>query len=191
MCGRYYVDDDTAKEIRRLVRKVENKLKRSGDVRPSQQANVIVGEKTDLLLTEMTWGFPKFSGSGLLINARAETALERKMFRNSMLHRRCIIPARGFYEWDRDKNKATFTRKDGSLLYLAGFYDMFQEIDRFVIITVNANESVRPVHDRMPLVLEEEELEDWVWDDRFMETALRKTPAFLHKEQRYEQQSLF
>ena len=52
---------------------------------------------------EMSWGFPQYQKKGLLINARAETALERKMFRDSVLHRRCIIPAKQFYEWDQGR----------------------------------------------------------------------------------------
>ena len=56
-----------------------------------------------LMAEEMSWGFPQYQKKGLLINARAETALERKMFRDSVLHRRCIIPAKQFYEWDQGR----------------------------------------------------------------------------------------
>lgn len=61
-----------------------------------------------------------------------------------------MIPAAGFYEWSRQKEKNTFYRKDGKPLYLAGFYDRFDKEDRFVILTTVANASMRPVHDRMP-----------------------------------------
>ena len=54
----------------------------------------------------MAWGFPRFDGKGLLINARAESAMERKTFRNSVQHRRCIIPAKSFYEWDKAKKSS-------------------------------------------------------------------------------------
>ncbi len=80
------------------------------------------------------------------------------MFRDSVLHRRCIIPAKHFYEWDSDKNKVTFLRKDKSVLYMAGFYNCFQGEDRFIIITTQANTSVQKVHNRMPLILEDKEL---------------------------------
>ena len=140
---------------------------------------------------EMKWGFPQYQKKGLVINARAETVLERNMFRESVRRRRCIIPAGQYYEWDAQKNKVTFSGQDQPVLYLAGFFDRFQDGDHFVILTTAANASVSPVHDRMPLILEKEELESWIYDDAFLEFALRKVPAKLQKSQEYEQQTLF
>ena len=193
MCGRYYVDDDTAREIEKVVREVDEKLRRErrGDIYPSQSAAVITGRKSHLLAEEMAWGFPQYQKKGLLINARAETVLERKMFRDSVLHRRCIIPAKHFYEWDSDKNKVTFLMEDQSAIFMAGFYNRFQDEDRFTILTIQANESVSPVHHRMPLILDRNELENWVYDDTFLEFALHKTPPQLERRQEYEQQNLF
>ena len=193
MCGRYYVDDDTAREIEKVVREVDKKLRRerSGDIYPSQSAAVITGRKSYLLAEEMAWGFPQYQKKGLLINARAETVLERKMFRDSALHRRCIIPAKHFYEWDADKNKVTFMREDQPAIFMAGFYNRFQDEDRFIILTTQANGSVSPVHHRMPLILYRNELENWVYDDIFLEFSLHKTPPQLERRQEYEQQNLF
>ena len=193
MCGRYYVDDDTAREIEKVVREVDKKLRRerSGDIYPSQSAAVITGRKSYLLAEEMAWGFPQYQKKGLLINARAETVLERKMFRDSALHRRCIIPAKHFYEWDVDKNKVTFMREDQPAIFMAGFYNRFQDEDRFIILTTQANGSVSPVHHRMPLILDRNELENWVYDDIFLEFSLHKTPPQLERRQEYEQQNLF
>ena len=206
MCGRFYVDEETVREIERVVRGVDLRMRkmRTGDIYPSQSAGILTySQKKNLLLVgtavenspafelkEMHWGFLPYQKKGLLINARAETALERKTFRDSVLHRRCIIPAKHFYEWDSDKNKAVFFREGRSALYMAGFYNKFQDEDRFIILTTQANASVSPVHDRMPLVLEDGELEDWIYDDKFTEYALHKTPPNLLREQEYEQQSL-
>ena len=60
-----------------------------------------------------------------------------------------------------------------------------------MILTTQANASVSPVHNRMPVVLDESELEDWVYDDKFTECVLHKIPPKLWREQEYEQQSLF
>ena len=206
MCGRFYVDEGTAREIERVVRGVDLRMQkmRMGDIYPSQSAGILTySQQKNLLsagsatenspafeLKEMHWGFLQYQKKGLLINARAETALDRKTFRGSVLHRRCIIPAKHFYEWDSDKNKVTFFREDRSALYMAGFYNRFQDEDRFIILTTQANTSVSPVHDRMPLVLEDNELEDWIYDDKFTEYALHKIPCNLFREQEYEQQSL-
>lgn len=192
MCGRYYVDDETAREIERIIREVGQKLpKQTGDICPSVSAAVLTGQKEHLTAEMMKWGFLQPQRSGLLINARAETALERRTFRDSVLHRRCIIPAKHFYEWDKTKNKVSFYRKDQPVLFMAGFYNYFQDGNRFIILTTQANASVLPVHDRMPLILEKKELEDWIYDDRFLDFALHKTPPMLEKYQEYEQQSLF
>lgn len=192
MCGRY-VGLVSESEIEDVVREAEGKLNaiRGGDVCPSQSSIVVTGKKPYLTAEEMMWGFPQYQKKGLLINARSETVLERKMFRDSVLRRRCIIPARKFYEWDREKNRVLFSREDQSVMYFAGFYNCFQEQDRFVILTTEANGSVISVHPRMPLILEKEELENWIYDDRFTEFALHKVPVSLNRWQEYEQQSLF
>ena len=108
MCGRFYVDEGTAREIERVIRGVDLQLQkmRTGDIYPSQSAGILAcrsrqknpllagpaAEKSPALeLTEMHWGFPQYQKKGLLINARAETALERKTFRESVLHRLSLI----------------------------------------------------------------------------------------------------
>ena len=216
MCGRYYVDDETAREIRRLVLKLDQRFQGRSDqnmtqeaaqkmdagslhgpaagfiaVFPSQKAMVINGKEHHLEAEQMIWGFPRFDGKGLLINARAETAVERRTFRESVLHRRCVIPAKGFWEWNKSKEKFSFERQDSQVMFMAGCYDCFDGQDRFVILTTEANPSVKPVHDRMPLILERSELEDWVTDDSTAEYFLHKTPALLEREAEYEQMSLF
>lgn len=192
MCGRYYVDDDTAKEIKKLVRRIDADLSRvhSGDVYPSHSAMVLTGKSSHLSANTMQWGFPKYQQKGLIINARAETVREKKTFQDSIFHRRCIIPAKHYYEWDSAKTKVTFSKSDRPVLYMAGFYQLFPDGEHFVILTTEANESVRAVHDRMPLILEQQELEDWIYDDRSLDTLLRKVPVCLDKYQDYEQQTL-
>lgn len=193
MCGRYFADEAVFDEIEKIACGIDGNIQERpmGDICPSQAAVVLIGKNQGLYAEEMVWGFPQYHQKGLIINARAETVLERKMFRDSVLHRRCIIPAGHFYEWDSDKNKAVFLRKDRPVLYMAGFYSHFEDGDRFIIITTQANDSVSRVHDRMPLILEENELEAWVYDDRFLDFALHRTPVELQKHQEYEQLSLF
>ena len=193
MCGRFYIDDHTIKEIANVAPETNDAFWKGkcGDIYPSQSSLVITGRTVHLSAEEMKWGFPQYQKKGLVINARAETVLERNMFRESVRRRRCIIPAGQYYEWDAQKNKVTFSGQDQPVLYLAGFFDRFQDGDHFVILTTEANASVSPVHDRMPLILEKEELESWIYDEAFLEFALLKVPAKLQKSQEYEQQTLF
>lgn len=193
MCGRYYVDDETAKEIEKLVRYLDRKLRfhNTGDVYPSQKAGVLCGKEGHLSFRHMDWGFPGYEGKGLLINARAETVLKRKTFQNSILYRRCIIPAKGFYEWNKEKEKFTYERKDMPVLFMAGCYNRYQEKDHFIILTTEANSSVAAVHNRMPLILEPDELEGWVFDDKETKYFLKKVPVLLKNSTDYEQMRLF
>lgn len=123
-------------------------------------------------------------------NARAESVMERSAFHNGIRYHRLLIPASGFYEWNAQKECSTFTRGDGQALYMAGFCDWFEGERRFVILTTAANDSMLKVHDRMPLILEQEQIPDW-FDDTRLETILRQTPVMLHRETEYEQLSLF
>ena len=195
MCGRYYMDDETRREIRRLVLKLDQKICSESDqtaaVFPSQKATVITGRGRHLEAEQMLWGCPRFDSRGILINARAETAMERHTFRESVLHRRCVIPAKGFWEWNRSKEKFSFERTDSQVLFMAGCYDCIDGQNRFVILTTEANFSVKPVHDRMPLILERNELESWVTDDNAVEYFLHKTPTLLERDVEYEQICLF
>ena len=143
MCGRYYIDDTTAREVEKAVGRLDGKLDMTGgDVLPSQGAAVLRGQRGRLTADVMTWGFPGIDKGKLLINARAESALEKKTFRESMLHRRCIIPARGFYEWDRSRTKFSYERKDAPVLFMAGCYDLYEDEERFVILTTEARGNV-------------------------------------------------
>ena len=193
MCGRYYVDDETAREIEKLVRDLDRRLKmeRTGDVFPSQNAIILKGEGNHLAAEQMKWGFPGFEKGKLLINARAESVLERRTFQDSVQHRRCIIPARGFYEWNKSREKFSYERKDAPVLFMAGCYNWYEDQERFVVLTTEANPSVAPVHNRMPLILEPEELKDWVLDDGATEYLLHKTPVLLEAHAEYEQMRLF
>jgi putative SOS response-associated peptidase YedK len=144
----------------------------------------------------MSWGFPNWKGSGVIINARAETAMEKSLFRTPLLTHRLVIPSTGFYEWTHPKDKTPkekylLRRPDDPMLYMAGFYNLFKAPDgtyeeRFVILTTAANESISPLHDRMPVILDPDERESWLRDlgrvDRLLtrggpKLTLTKIPA--------------
>ena len=196
MCGRFYSDDDTAREIEKTIRMVDEKLKMeryNKDIHPTEPAPVISYQQGSLFAAEKKWGFPGFDSGKVIINARSESVLEKKMFRESVMKRRLIIPASGFYEWNRKKEKVTFTSalKEQPILFMAGFYNRFEDGDRFVILTTGANDSMADVHERMPLLLKHQELEEWLRDDRRLEEFLHSEPHGLKRKMEYEQQTLF
>ena len=139
----------------------------------------------------MAWGFPRFDGKGLIINARAESVRERPAFRDSVEQRRCVIFARGFYEWNRSREKFSYEREDAPVLFMAGCFSRWEDGGHFVIITTAANSSVALVHDRMPLILEPEEVKQWIQDAGAAWSLLKKTPVLLASGTEYEQLRLF
>ena len=193
MCGRYCIDSDIVDEIEKVVHDIEQRVRQkhfAGDIFPTNAAPIIEKLEHRLKLDICKWECPLSQGKNLVINARTESVMDKPSFRNGILYHRILIPASGFYEWNRLKEKNVFSRYDAPVLYMAGFCDWFADERRFVILTTAANESMRKVHDRMPLILEKNQLTDW-FDDSKMEEILHQAPVQLKREAEYEQQSLF
>lgn len=196
MCGRYYFDRETEMETARIARIRRRafqggiRSRQPGDIRPAMEAPVLVAGAEGLEMAFMRWGFPRYRGPGLVINARAESAADRPLFSRSLESRRCVIPAGRFYEWNRDRERVTFWYPDRKILYMAGLYSLYQEEERFVILTREANDSVRDIHDRMPLILEPEELDAWTGREEEALALLDKALPALSRRQEYEQLSL-
>lgn len=190
MCGRYYLDREVEGDLRRLMG-VTVPVTETGDILPSMNAPVIRGREEKLLPDIMRWGFPGRAKGQLIINARSETALEKKTFEDSVRNRRCVIPARSFYEWDRDRNRAVFTLEKSRTIFLAGFYKMFELENRFIILTTAANESMIMTHPRMPLMIGENDIKDWIFDDTAVRDFLDASMPQLTKTQEFEQMRFF
>ena len=162
MCGRYFIDSGEPTMGTMLSALSPETPIHGGEVFPSNMAPVITrhGE-----LTTMLWGFPRFDGKGLIINARSETAAEKHMFRAPMQYGRCLIPASWYFEWEQSgtaKIKHAI-RTPEPVLYLAGLSR--QERDgqhHFVILTRPACASIRYIHDRMPVIFQPALHDPWL-----------------------------
>ena len=130
--------------IREAVRKAGAQAPRD-EVFPSDGAPVLVLREGKVVPAVMGWGFPGMQGGRNVINARAETAEERPMFRDGVAARRCVVPATGFYEWDADKRRYLFRMPARTELYMAALYGVFGGEARYCILTTQANASVAPV----------------------------------------------
>ena len=133
----------------------------------------------------LRWGLVPFwskepGGKRPLINARAEGIETKPSFRGPIRHRRCIVPASGFYEWRREGSgkQPYFVRPAAAEVFaLAGIWDHWEGkqgevIESVAIITTSANELMRPIHDRMPVILEEEDAAEWIESTTKLEKAL-------------------
>jgi putative SOS response-associated peptidase YedK len=186
MCGRYNFTVEQSDEILEILEKLNAKFQgkeaRMGEVFPTNLSPILIEERKEVSPVLSAWGFPKFDQKGVIINARAETAFEKKTFRDSLVNRRCIIPSTGFYEWDSEKKKYLFRIEGTNALYMAGMYTNYGEELRYVILTTEANESMKEVHSRMPLVIPKNEIATWIMDNGATSEILRRVPPLLIRE---------
>ena len=173
MCGCFFWKKKKQKEVEEELNITESSLKDSieGDISPgtspiiiAKSNNLSVQENNDIEITNMFWGIPS-KDNKLIINARAESVLEKPIFYDGIRKNRCVIPAINFYELDNNKIKVTFAKKDNSIFYLAGFYVKKSDKNSFVILTTKANDSVSSVHPRMPLFFEANQVRNWIFAD--------------------------
>ena len=115
-----------------------------------------------------------------VIDGCAETVTEKSVFRRSIAFQRCVIPATGFYEWDAAKHKYFF-QMPGQPIYLAGIYDTINGENCFIILTTASNDSVAPIHDRMPLLLSHEQVRPWLVDAGAALELLCSRPPLLQR----------
>lgn len=192
MCARYYIGDDMEDRIReKLGIDVPEGVFRAGDVHPAEPAPVLTQGGDSFAISTAVWGFlTPWNPGKIIINARSETAEEKRMFAPAIRNGRCALPADAFYEWDKEKQKASFRRKDGELLFLGGCLSPSGDGNRFVILTESAGNRLFGVHDRMPLILTAENLGKWLdRSDAWREIFSDARPLLsVHRD--YEQQRL-
>lgn len=189
MCGRFDVDQSN-REIDRLVAQLRasGREVKLGEIFPTNPALALALRDGAPAPEAMIWGFPRWDGKGVVFNARAESAMQKPLFKKSLAERPAVIPASGFYEWrenpqTRRKDRFRFTDPDAPLLYLAGFWNIFPEEDfaRFTILTTQANPSMRAYHHRMPALVKAGEIEAWLNGENRAEVLARE-PFAVHAE---------
>lgn len=187
MCSRYHIGENG---IRWLARYGWKEPLAAGDVRPQDSAPVLVARSGRFSVAWMRWGMKHPETGGLVINAREETAAARPMFSAGLANCRCILPADQFYEWDAGKQKVTFRPPGNGLLYLCGLYRREEDGAHFVILTKPADAVMKPVHDRMPVMVEEKDLGAWL-ADASRTSSLPQSEVPLERIQPVEEFSLF
>src|SRR5215471_1746180 len=169
MCGRFTVR--TARHVKLDgVHNSDLPFEARYNIAPGQEVLVVADLGKGLELIKLVWGLiPAWSTDGKgLINARAETLETKPSFSDSFQKRRCLIPADGFFEWKRT-GRATqpyyFQLQDESQFAFAGIWDRWgtrEPVTSCAIITTTANETLQPIHDRMPVILSPESYEVWL-----------------------------
>ena len=169
MCGRFLLESEVDALVARYNAEYSLDVYKSGEIFPSENPITVVNKNNKNVLKAMKWGFPMKGSKRLIINARSETALEKPMFKSSLLERRCIVPANAFFEWREDKSKKIKHRigkNHADIFSMAGIYNIFNDekntYGAFTILTLNATGAIRSIHYRMPLILNKEEEELWL-----------------------------
>ena len=208
MCGRYAASrrpDDLVVEFEAVRAEGQAPLAADYNVAPTKDVYVVRHKKErdaegrptgggHRELRAVRWGlvpsWAKDASMGArLINARSETVAEKPAFREAFKRRRCVIPADGFYEWRRADGKRQpffFQLKGGGVFGFAGLWERWEGgggevVNSCAILTTEANDVLRPVHDRMPVILHPEEYELWLGADArersLLQELLRPYPS--------------
>ncbi len=171
MCGRYSFASSKEKVEKQLSIKVTGTLEPNYNIAPTQQAYVLTNKMPNAL-QQFRWGLiPYWANDSKvgnnLINARSEGISSRPSFRIPLRKQRCLVLADGFYEWRNEAGEKTPYRivlKDGAIMVFAGLWDVWQSsrgqtIHSFSVVTTRPNLEMEPVHNRMPVILPNKELQ--------------------------------
>jgi putative SOS response-associated peptidase YedK len=175
MCGRFILITDLSVIVDRFrIGEVACDYKPDDNIAPGRQVAAVVRSEVNRLVG-FRWGLiPSWASDpavgNRMFNARAETLSEKPSFREAFRQRRCLVVADGFYEWQRSGRRGKplrFTLKSGRPFGFAGLYETWMApgkgpIHTCTIITTTPNELMRPIHDRMPVIVEKGAEQFWM-----------------------------
>jgi len=167
MCGRFSLTSTTGLDERFDAEYPKEDIKPRYNIAPSQKS-LIIPQSSPHKMVLAQWGLPfswiKDRPEGL-INVRAETLRDKPSFKKFLEQGRCLILADGFYEWRKEKDKKTpfrITLKETEPFAFAGLFKIVDDKFRFGIITTTPNSFMKPIHNRMPVILGKKEEKDWL-----------------------------
>lgn len=174
MCGRFQLTASAEQIAEHFQLSRLPKYQPSYNIAPAGKIlNIVELDDGSRKAVNLFWGLvPSWAkdskNSSHLINARMETIREKPSFRSAFKHRRCLIPAYGFYEWERRNGKQAFHiyREDRQSFAFAGLWEQWQHdtetLYSCTIITTAVNELMQPIHERMPVIISPEYYHDWL-----------------------------
>lgn len=175
MCGRFTLATSGTQLAAQFALTEVPQLAPRYNIAPTQSVAAVRAAANGRELALLRWGFVPVwakdpSIGARMINARAETAAEKPSFRTALRQRRCLIPADGFYEWQAvpgGKQPFYFHMADGAPFALAGLWERWKSpegapLESCTILTTEANDLLRPFHDRMPVIIAPEEYARWL-----------------------------
>jgi putative SOS response-associated peptidase YedK len=199
MCGRFLLTTPAEAIAALLGLESPPDIEARYNIAPTQTVGIVRARSLaqDREWASARWGLvPRWSREPVtrgrpIFNARSEGLAEKAAFRDSFKHRRCLIPANGFYEWKpdgRSKQPYLLRRRDGAAFAFAGLWDRWQPpgqpaLDSCTIVTTTPNELLQPLHDRMPVILAPDSFGLWLdpafADSSALQGMLRPYPSEL------------
>ena len=166
MCGRYVITKPVTKTIDLVKTSIKVEDKDNYNAHPTQKLPIIKSYTNGRALENCVWGLvPSWAKDKKdfrpLINARLETLMEKVSFKKLIQASRCLVVADGYYEWKRENNEKTpyyFTKVDSALMFFAGIY----QNNQFCIITKEATSTVKDIHHRVPLIINEKQISNYL-----------------------------
>jgi putative SOS response-associated peptidase YedK len=183
MCGRLAFFEPQALKARYGIKKVPI-VTINYNFAPGMSGPVVTRQSPKKIKL-MKWGLipswvKEVKTSYKMINGRAETILEKVSFRKPFSSQRCLVPANGFYEWQRENGKQAyyFSLRNQQIMSFAGLFDIWRGAENepvysFTILTVSANKLMKPIHDRMPVILKKELEEKWLDNNQPAEELIK------------------
>jgi putative SOS response-associated peptidase YedK len=174
MCGRYSLDARSSEIVEAFGLAEAIAISARYNIAPTQSVPVVRldPEADQRELHMIRWGLtPAWARSPRpIINARSETIAGKPSFRSAFRQRRCLVPASGFYEWQKlggAKQPFCIRPRDGGVLAFAGIWDRYADeagrpVDAFAILTCGPNRIMAPIHDRMPVILDPAAFAVWL-----------------------------
>ena len=176
MCCRYYVPGEMSEFLLLKYLDQINDKPKKGEIFPTDLSPVLYG-KDNIAMTGMKWGFS--TTKGVVFNARGETYNEKYLFSPHALNR-CVAFCSEYYEW-KNKIKFAVRPKADIPLFLAGIYRILPNNGyEFTIITLPPVESIAPLHDRMPLAIDNAAAEEWL-KGRDIQTVFKGVPELCYE----------
>lgn len=186
MCGRFILLTDLSLIVESFgIHERACDFCPGNNISPGQQVPAIILDHDKKRLVSYRWGLiPSWakdpSIGNRMFNARAETITEKPSFAGAFQKRRCLIPADGFYEWQKEgktKSPLRFSLKSQQPFCFAGIYETWISPEKgpvlsCAIITTEANELIRPIHDRMPVIVPRDKEAYWIDPDNRNQRAL-------------------
>jgi putative SOS response-associated peptidase YedK len=195
MCGRFILLTDLSVIVDSFrIGKVAAEYKPGGNISPGRQISAVIRDEDVNKLVDFRWGLiPSWakdpSIGKRMFNARAETIAEKPSFREAFKKRRCLVVADGFYEWqkmEKGKRPFHFSLRSAEPFGFAGLYETWMSpenkpVKTCTIITIDANDLLKPIHDRMPVIVPKDKEDLWMDpgapDPRELAAVLKPYPA--------------